>query len=383
MRHLERRRSRRITGMDQTRSREGAGDGMTVAFTHRVGAVVIGRNEGERLIRCLCSLVGRVEHVVYVDSGSTDDSVQAAKSLGVSTVTLDLSQPFTAARARNRGVAELRSMGVQPDFVQFVDGDCEVDENWIGRGVAALEADPRVAVVCGRRRERFPEASKYNRLCDLEWDTPPGEVRSCGGDAMMRLRAFDEVGGYDSTLIAGEEPELCVRLRRAGWRILRLDAEMTLHDAAMTRFGQWWRRSVRAGHAYAEGAWMHGRSPQRHNVREVRSILTWALFIPAATAALVWPAGGWGLLLLSLYPLQWWRIFVGQRRRGRTASQSRLYATFTMLGKFAQLRGMVGFAWNRLRGRRMRLIEYKGAAVRSATASTNLPAARPHEVTGS
>ncbi len=356
---------------------------MTVAFTHRVGAVVIGRNEGERLIRCLCSLVGRVEHVVYVDSGSTDDSVQAAKSLGVSTVTLDLSQPFTAARARNRGVAELRSMGVQPDFVQFVDGDCEVDENWIGRGVAALEADPRVAVVCGRRRERFPEASKYNRLCDLEWDTPPGEVRSCGGDAMMRLGAFDEVGGYDSTLIAGEEPELCVRLRRAGWRILRLDAEMTLHDAAMTRFGQWWRRSVRAGHAYAEGAWMHGRSPQRHNVREVRSILTWALFIPAATAALVWPAGGWGLLLLSLYPLQWWRIFVGQRRRGRTAAQSRLYATFTMLGKFAQLRGMVGFAWNRLRGRRMRLIEYKGAAVRSATASTNLPAARPHEVTGS
>ena len=154
--------------------------------------------------------------IVYVDSGSTDGSVELARSLGVDVVKLDLSTSFTAARARNVGLAHLLEADAPIKFVQFVDGDCEVVEGWIERAKRELDAQPNVAVVCGRRRERFPDISIYNRLCDMEWDTPIGETKACGGDAMMRVESFQQVDGFNPLLIAGEEPELCVRLRQKG-----------------------------------------------------------------------------------------------------------------------------------------------------------------------
>ena len=101
-------------------------------------------------------------------------------------------------------------------------------EGWFEAALAAMDRDPQLAVVCGRRRERFRERSIYHRLCDLEWDTPVGEARACGGDALMRVTALQQAGGYNEAVIAGEEPELCVRLRQCGWKVWRIEAEMTL-----------------------------------------------------------------------------------------------------------------------------------------------------------
>ena len=176
---------------------------------------------------------------------------------------------------------------------------------------------------------------------------------------MFRLEALREVGGFDPALIAGEEPELCFRLRARGWTILRLDRDMALHDAAMTRFGQWWKRARRAGHAAAEGAWMHWRSRERYNVRRTGTILLWGLIVPAASIGLAWPTGGWSLLGLGLYPAQWWRIMRKERRRGRGGPDARLVATFTLLAKFPQLAGVGSLVAGRVSGRRSRLIEYK------------------------
>jgi len=206
------------------------------------GVVVIGRNEGPRLVHCLKSVIGTAAAVIYVDSGSTDNSVSAATDLGADVVQLDPTMPFTAARARNAGFRRLIESHPRVEYVQFVDGDCEVMLGWLMAAQHELAVSSKTAVVCGRRRERYPERSVYNRLCDMEWDTLVGEADACGGDALIRTAAFRQVGGYDDKLIAGEEPELCSRLRAAGWRVVRLPAEMTLHDAAMTRFGQWWRR---------------------------------------------------------------------------------------------------------------------------------------------
>lgn len=314
-----------------------------------IDAVAIGRNEGARLIRCLDSLVAAgFRRIIYVDSGSTDGSIAAAEARGVQVVRLDLSQPFTAARARNAGVAALPAGA---DLVQFVDGDCEMVPGWLTMAAGFLTDNPDVAVACGRRREIAPEASVYNRLIDREWDTPAGRTRSCGGDALMRRRAFDAVGGFDPGLIAGEEPELCVRLRQAGWQIWRLPAEMTRHDAAITRFGQWWRRTRRAGHAYAEGAAMHGAAPESHNVAQLRRALLWGLVLPlmaAGGAMLIHPVL---LALLLIYPVQvarlWWR--------GGDAAQ----ALFLTLGKIPEALGALEYGIKRLTGARARLIEYK------------------------
>lgn len=309
-----------------------------------VDAVVIGRNEGARLLACLAALQGRVRRLVYVDSGSTDGSVAAATAAGAEVVALDMAQPFTAARARNAGLSHLASD--PPDFVQMVDGDCALQPGWISAALAAFAAHPAAVVVCGRRRERFAQASVYNALADREWDTPIGPARACGGDALMRYAAVQAVGGYDPGLIAGEEPDLCLRLRAKGGEICRIDAEMTLHDAAMTRFSQWWRRAVRAGHAFAEGCARHGFD---HWGLETRRALIWGACLPMAIVLLgLWHPAGW--LLALAYPAQVIRL----ARRGGWA-----WGLFSVIGKFAEARGALGFYASRLRGQRRGLIEYK------------------------
>ena len=329
-----------------------------------VGVVVIGRNEGDRLKRCLNSVIRHARRIVYVDSGSTDGSVAWAREHGVEVLELDMNVPFTMARGRNAGWRHLVRDG-DISLIQFVDGDCEVVEGWIETAVDALEARPDVVAVCGRRRERSPDATLYNALTDLEWATDPGETHAFGGDVMIRREAIEAVGGFNEAMIAGEEPELSVRLRADGGRIVRLVAEMTRHDAAMTRFGQWWRRARRAGHAYAEGASLHGNGPYRHNVRQLRSAWLWGLTLPAlavagAAAALLLGPIWWTLpaVVLGLLAVQTMRI-ASRRRRAGVSKLAFVYAVFCMIAKPAQAIGALEFRVNRMLGRRRKLIEYK------------------------
>ena len=193
-------------------------------------------------------------------------------------------------------------------LVQFVDGDCELSEGWLGRAASVLDERREVAAVCGRLRERHPERSVYNRLADLEWNGPVGEIKACGGIAMIRAEAFEAVGGFDPSIIAAEDDELCLRIRRRGWKIVRIDAEMALHDIAMYRFRQWWRRSTRTGHAYAEGAAMYGHTPERHFVRQTRSAVFWGITVPIVALGLAWPTRGISLAVLGGYVVLYWRI---------------------------------------------------------------------------
>ncbi len=327
--------------------------------------VVIGRNEGERLRRCLSSVVDGPVRVVYVDSGSTDNSVDLARSLGAEIVELDAARPFTAARGRNAGFQWLSQTGAERSFVQFVDGDCELAPGWLATAVRELERLPQVAVVAGRLRERRPDASIYNRLCDMEWSVPIGESRACGGICMMRREAMRQAGGFREDLIAGEDPELCVRLRQQGWMIWRVDAEMALHDAAMMRFGQWWVRNVRTGHAYAEGMYLHGIGRERHNVRRVISALAWGvagptLLLVSAMAAFWQPSYVLLIAILLLaYVVLATRIYQGRRHRGDRRSDAFLFAGFCLLAKVPESLGIVSYCIRQLRGRRAVLIEYK------------------------
>lgn len=334
-----------------------------------LGFVVIGRNEGERLQRSLRSLLkqgGRF--VVYVDSGSTDGSVEFAESLGVEVVRLDMSVPFTMARGRNAGFEHLTRHHPGLEYVHFVDGDCEVEDGWIDTALAAIAEHAEVSVVTGRRKERFPEASIYNRLADMEWNGPAGLVEQCGGDALYRVTVLREVGGFNPHMIAGEEPELCVRIRLAGGKILRLDAPMTRHDAAIMHFGQWWKRVKRSGHAYAEGMALHGLSPARHNVRPTLSALAYGLGLPlaivAGTATLTSVVGSKALPLgaaaaAAPYLRLYRRVRASRLRMGDAPHDARLYAAFCVLGKFPEAIGVLTYAVNQLARRRTSLIEYK------------------------
>jgi GT2 family glycosyltransferase len=323
-----------------------------------LGIVVIGRNEGDRLERCLRSVQGAGAPIVYVDSGSRDQSPARARALGVDVVELDPARPFTAARGRNEGFAKLTSEHPQVDRVQFLDGDTEVIAGWLERASDELARDPSVVAVCGRRRERAPDASVYNLLCDLEWNTPVGETTQFGGDVMIRVDAFRRAGGYDDGLIAGEDPDLAVRLHKDGGRILRVDQDMTWHDAAMTSFSQWWTRAVRGGHAFAEGAERH--ADLRFWAKEVKSNWAWGaalpalgvgMFLPTLGTSLVGVAGGYGLLFA--------KVQRDARRRGLSPRDSTIYAAFTTLAKVPQAVGQARYVVGKARGKKARIIEYK------------------------
>lgn len=327
-----------------------------------LAVIAIGRNEGERLRRCLAS-INRYVPVVYVDSGSTDGSVDVARAAGAEVVVLDLDVPFTAARARNAGRSSISS---SISFIQFVDGDCSLQPEWLDRARAVLMADPGLAAVFGRRREIAPEASVYNWLCDIEWAVPPGPARQFGGDVLLRVAALDQAGGYPNEMIAGEEPDLSMRLGALGWRIQCLPSDMTRHDAAITRFGQWWRRAERSGHAYAE---LNERHPGEWH-RRVRAALVWGALTPATIATLlmaalvlmsIWPAIVAGFV--ALLPLLQFARIAQREARHRPWRDALTWAWFLILDKPPHALGIARYRWSRLVGRRTHLIEYKGASV--------------------
>nr|WP_250810173.1 glycosyltransferase [Neorhizobium tomejilense] len=320
-----------------------------------VGIVVIGRNEGQRLIDCLSSLKTHRDRAVYVDSASSDGSAEAAAGLCAEVVPLDMAIPFTAARARNAGFDAVMRRWPETAFVQFLDGDCELDTGWIATATTFLVMRKDVALVFGRRRERYPERTIFNAMCDREWDGTPGEVQACGGDILIRASLLRDLEGYSAGLIAGEEPELCVRLRERGWKIWRLPSEMTRHDADISRLSQWWRRSVRCGHAYAQVSHLHRTSPSRIWTRNLRRAVFWGGLLPLAAiaGAAFHPAA---LALLLLYPLQLLRLAI---RTTSKPSNRWLFATFDVLGKFAEMQGITQFYANGMINRQQQIIEYK------------------------
>jgi GT2 family glycosyltransferase len=317
----------------------------------RTGVVAIGRNEGERLRKCLSSIPAGIP-VVYVDSASTDHSLSIAKELMAETVSLDLSTAFSAARARNLGFERLIERHPNLQFVQFVDGDCELEPRWLETAIEFLRERETVVAVCGRRRERHPEQSIYNRFCDDEWNTPVGEADACGGDALIRTRPFADLRGYDPELIAGEEPELCFRFREAGWQIWRLDAPMTIHDAAMFHFQQWWKRALRSGYGYAQ-AWHRTKDGRGRSLytKELARAMAWSVGIPllAIAAALIW-----GLAALLMAPIFW--LLQMARLTFRHGHPKGLHL---FVAKFAEMQGAIRYLSALLLNRSNQAIYYK------------------------
>jgi glycosyltransferase involved in cell wall biosynthesis len=215
-----------------------------------VSIVIIGRNEGQRLIDCLKSIkkndfTPELLEVIYVDSNSTDNSKEQAKLLGAAVFSVNSAQP-TAALARNIGWQNSKA-----PYVLFLDGDTILDPSFLQKAVKEF-SDPKIAVVFGNRREINPKHTIYNRILDLDWIFPTGYTDFCGGDALIRRSVLLEINGYDPKLIAGEEPEMCRRIREKGYLVLHIDHAMTSHNLAMKTSKQYLLRAIRTGYAYAK-----------------------------------------------------------------------------------------------------------------------------------
>lgn len=321
----------------------------------RLAAIIIGRNEGERLKRCFTSFQGKVGKLIYVDSGSHDASVAVARAAGAMVVELSDDAPFTAARAREAGFAAFIKAGYSSQFVQFVDGDCELVPGWLEAGVAALAADPELGLVTGWREEIHRDASVYNAQVDVEWRQPAGEIEVCGGDMMVRVSAYKAAGGFNAQVIASEDFDFCLRLGKAGWRLQRLAVEMTRHDADMMRFSQWWQRAVRSGHGFAQIGDMH----PEFFIPERRRVWFYGAVLPLLFLAGLW-LGVWVLLaVLAVYLASYIRTTRGLIRMGQPRGEAAHHALFLSLSKFPNLIGMFTYYARRARGADMQIIEYK------------------------
>jgi len=318
-----------------------------------LSVVVIGRNEGERLRRCLISirdmdaLAGGVE-VLYVDSNSADGSPAVAAACGARVLELNAARP-SAALARNAGWRAATA-----PWILFLDGDTILHPAFPRLALHHAGASS-VAAVWGHRREIAPNANFFHRVLDLDWVYAPGFTPFCGGDALFRRTALEQVDGFNETLIAGEEPELCTRLRALGYQILHVDAPMTGHDLAITRWSQYWRRAARAGYAYAQMARRTRHQPVTLWGAEARGNVVRALLLLTLIAAVPFAPLPALALLTALVARSAWR----SRWKSDDHFSLLCYGAHSHLQQLPIFAGQVAFWWDLAQNRRRGLIEYK------------------------
>lgn len=327
----------------------------------KLGFVVIGRNEGKRLHSCLNAIkeISQASPVIYVDSGSTDDSVPFAKSLDYEVVELDLSTPFTAARARNAGYLELVKLYPDIQYVQFLDGDCELQRGWIDSAINALDSSQDVGIVSGRRIEKNKKATIYNTLMDIEWDTPVGEAKAVPGDMCVKTSVLMQVKGFTENIISAEDDDFCIRVRELGYKVFRLDVAMTFHDANILHLRQWFKRSKRGGHGYANINHLHGGYPEYYFRRQLISVLFWGGIYPLALIIFSFISPVIALVLLSVYLLFITKTIIRKWFEGHPLNVAISYGLLIYSGKIPELVGAFIYWKTYLTSGQHKLIEYK------------------------
>lgn len=324
--------------------------------------VIIGRNEGDRLERCIRSV--QAIHtpppgldVLYVDSDSIDGSLERAKTLGVRVLTVHPERP-TAALGRNAGWRALTT-----PFILFLDGDTILHPDFINHALPHF-ADPKIAAVWGHLRELAPEASVYQRVLNLDWVYRFGFTEFCGGNALMRREALEKVNGYNEALIAGEEPEMCQRMRAFGYSILHIDQPMVLHDLGITRWSQYWRRTTRTGHAFAEvSTLLRDTATPLWRYDALRNLVHASILVTVfglgAGASLIagtfWPFLASLGFLSALVVRTVWKA----RWKSKQWFSLLLYGLHSQFQHIPTAIGQLSYYYNRWRGRRRHLIEYK------------------------
>ena len=324
-----------------------------------VSVVVIGRNEGQRLAACLKSIkeVTLPIELIYVDSNSQDDSPELAEGLGAKVLRVNPQRPC-AAIGRNAGWRAATT-----PYILFLDGDTLLHPDFLQLALNEM-ADETVAVVWGHRREMYPEHSLYNRVLDLDWIYPAGITEFCGGDTLMRRDILEQVDGFSENLIAGEEPELCQRIRAQGKVILHIDQPMTLHDLAMTQFKAYWRRALRAGHAYAEVSqrmkntafplWQHDCYRNAIHAMVLIGLLLVSVLCTAITGSILAIVG-----LLLAYTFLIVRSAYKARWRNAPAFTLLFYGIHSHFQQIPIACGQLSYWYHRFRNEQQGLIEYK------------------------
>jgi GT2 family glycosyltransferase len=185
--------------------------------------------------------------VVLIDDGSTDGTADYVRSRWPSVRVLEQENRGISA-AMNRCLEEGRGS----DYVALLNNDVEIAAGWAAAIVRGLDADPEAGSATGKmldytQRDVLDGAGDEMRWSSGCWrrghgehdrgqyDTPEYVLSPCGGAAVYRSKAVDDVGGFDSDFVAYyEDVDWGLRSQLRGWRCLYVPQAVCFHMGSAT-----------------------------------------------------------------------------------------------------------------------------------------------------
>jgi glycosyltransferase involved in cell wall biosynthesis len=282
-----------------------------------LSVVVIGKNEEVCVARCLRSVLAAVEQVggaeiVYIDSASTDQTVEVVRSCGIRV--LSLKPEWKLSPAAGRFVGFHYTSG---ELVLFVDADTVVERDFLRHALPEFQ-QPEVAGVAGH----LADVDEYGR--PLPWIGERSEHTHDvtwlrGGCALYRRSAMDRAGTFNPHLTVEEEAELALRLRHYGGRLLQIPYPIGCHlrgTVATDHILRLWRH----GRILGTGRTLHYACRAGNGTRFLYERFRWTLMfavwlIAFCLGGVLFMVGEKGLAATVALLLTAWLIAVAVKKR--------------------------------------------------------------------
>ncbi|MBI4523047.1 MAG: glycosyltransferase [Deltaproteobacteria bacterium] len=221
-----------------------------------VSFIIPARNE-EKMIGACLGAINELDYdrnsfeCILVDNGSVDDTPEIGRAKGAKVLTVP---GATISALRNFGAKEAKG-----DFLAFIDADCVVDKNWLKNALRHFQ-NPEVG--CVGSHPSIPEKCSWvqrawslqtRRTSDVE------EVHWLPSmNILVRGKAFENVRGFNESLITCEDVDLCYRLKKSKYKIVSDNTVQSLHFGEASTVREFFMKERWRGQSNLQGFCSHG-----------------------------------------------------------------------------------------------------------------------------
>lgn len=198
-----------------------------------ISFIIIGKNEGWKLSKCLNSVKDTIEvnkledaEIIYVDSDSSDDSIARALSFKHVTV-YKITGECNAAVGRNVGARAARG-----EILFFIDGDMEIKPSFLK--LVINDGKLRYDLVTGHIIEKYYDQEgnllgKKNRTFGKELPAEDEKVSVTGGLFLISKKTWNSVNEMNERFWKSQDLDLCLRLCKKKADLVRKNAVFAVH----------------------------------------------------------------------------------------------------------------------------------------------------------
>jgi peptidoglycan/xylan/chitin deacetylase (PgdA/CDA1 family)/glycosyltransferase involved in cell wall biosynthesis len=175
--------------------------------------------------------------LIVVDGCSTDKTLSIIKNMTSKT---NMQVEIYSDKGKGLGMARQTIVNeAKGDYLIFVDGDCEVPNDFVQKQIDYMEKNPKVGIAFSKYL--FKEGTLFETL----WSLKQSNSNFLGCDATIcRLNALRQSGGFDQSMRgAAEDKDLVVRVQRKGW-VISINEEAGFCHNSRTNAIEFWREQV-------------------------------------------------------------------------------------------------------------------------------------------